>query len=100
MGYYSRFEISTDPQLPGKNVSEDYEVVLEKDGSYQLYDSKWYDYKKEILKFSRENPNSLITVHRYGEEPGDIEVSFFKDGCSYDEQLPLFLPKFDKKKLK
>lgn len=101
MGYYSRFEIEQ------KNTNIDYEVIAKKlekvSGGYTfnewngvLYSDdnyKWYDYQKDMKKLSSLYPETIFKVHREGEEAGDIEDTYYKNGklvstVTLDAKLP------------
>ena len=94
MGYYSRFEISTDKKVTVM-ISEDYYMELD-DTSYCESEEtfKWYDYRDDLRAASVKCPGVLFTLYRTGEEGGDIEWAFYRDGKSYsycpDKKAPPF----------
>ena len=88
MGYYSRFEISTDKRVT-VTLSEDYHMAFDDEKYCESEDVfKWYDYKEDILVASFKCPGVLFTLYRTGEEGGDIEWAFFLDGKSYTAEPP------------
>lgn len=101
MGYYSSFEISTEPPICNVTLSEPYEIVTD-DSGFALSDDviKWYDYRSNMLTVSKLHPQSLLIVDRVGEESPDIERSFFKDGKCYSEKLEYTPPDFDPSRMK
>ncbi len=102
MGYYSRFEI-TQPKNPVEDTEELFALLENISGGY-TFDSegepednyKWYDYQKDMKSLSTSYPKTLFKVHREGEEAGDIEDTYYKNGkLVHTETLNKELPEPD-----
>ena len=101
MGNYSEFTISTNPPACNVHINDGYRVTTDAGGSYEYDDTmKWYDWKDDIKSVSKLHPATVWTVQRNGEETGDMERAYFKDGKFYSEKLEYVPPTFDESKLK
>ena len=88
MGYYSRFEITTDKRVT-VTLSEDYYMSFDDEKHCESDDVfKWYSADEDIKAASVKCPGVLFTLYRTGEEGGDIEWSFYRDGKSYTAENP------------
>lgn len=91
MGYYSRYSLEVkgehkdafDVDFEADKVQCEYgdlSTVLDYDG-YSFSDScKWYGWREDMNKISLDYPNTLFVVKREGEESGDIEKGYFRNG--------------------
>ncbi len=101
MGNYSEFEIHTDPPACNVLINKGYCVTTDGGGFYEYEDTmKWYDWKKDIMAVSKLHPATVWTVQRNGEQTGDMERAYFKNGKHYSEKLEYVPPAFDESKLK
>ena len=99
MGYYSRFEISQ-PEKPVEDTEALFKSLTEISGGYTFDDEgnsednyKWYDYQKDMAQLSKLHPDTVFKVHREGEEAGDIEDTYYKNGkLVHTEALKVELP--------
>lgn len=55
----------------------------------------WCDWKEDMRALSTRNPGILFTVHRKGEDSGDIEVGYFLNGCYQGGMAELRVPAID-----
>lgn len=82
MGYRSNFLIKT--KIPKEKLYEHIRYNLystsDTDFDFSIYDAKWYECDSDMIQLSKEYPDELIIVRRYGEEIDDIEHMFFKNG--------------------
>src|SRR5690242_16095240 len=98
MGYYSRFELDTHDD----NVCIDHEDEI---GSFVDYigifeeDVKWYEWVNDMKKYSLQYPEIMFQVQRTGEENGDIEVGYFKNGKVQLTKAVFTFDPFDENKL-
>lgn len=111
MGYNSSFNLRVDDKhddimefcklwFDDKSHSDDYKFrfvarALEPYGC----DGKWYEYKEYITSISTSFPTVLFQVIRYGEENGDIEKSYFRNGKSWSTKVIMLFEEFDEGKL-
>jgi hypothetical protein len=102
MGYYSHFEI-TQPKNPITDTETLFSKLEDISGGYTFDDEgrgedcyKWYDYKKDMQQLSILYPDTIFKVHREGEESGDIEDTYYKNGkLIHTETLNADLPQPD-----
>lgn len=56
----------------------------------------WYESKKDLCEFSKTRPTLVFKLHREGEESGDMEHVYFKNGklqiCKIVMSFGLFKP--------
>ena len=82
MSYYSRFDLIRPCPVPDE-VSQ-----WLKQQEYPLCDlwdgfqapAKWYECKDEMLALSIRFPTVRFRLDRYGEEQGDVERMYFRNG--------------------
>lgn len=83
MGYYSRYELKAEPwpEALGQVIADHEEAsyALSPDGK-SFDSSKWYDHVRDMSAVSRRFPGVLFTLRKEGEQPGDISISYFRDG--------------------
>lgn len=94
MGYYTRYDISENPD-------EIQEAINLKSGYTRVDDDsiKWYDCEKDMREVSLNFPNQLLTVSGEGEESGDIWKGYFKDGKGFISKAKLVFEDFEESKL-
>lgn len=90
MGYYSNFQISkhsstpiTDSEQERLDAITQYEFFLS-GGELELDDAKWYDWAKDMTKFSKEYPEEIWCVRIDGEEADDLSMQYFCNGKHQD----------------
>lgn len=74
MSYESDYTIEASVDVLKKLYAENALARLAEEGQ-----AVWYEYKAELVDFSKKVPGELITVTRIG-RPGDYERSYFMDG--------------------
>lgn len=92
MGYYTRFEISTQPAS-----DEVVDAVKEISGYQYVFDDecKWYDHEDNCKTVSKMYPEVLIELSGEGEESGDIWKKYFLNGKMQICKAMLTFPKFN-----
>lgn len=60
---------------------------------------KWYNYKEDMIAFSKRFPDILFELTGYGEESEDIWIAWFKNGSYYRENAKIIMPVFEEVKL-
>ena len=92
MGYNSYFELTSEPpldKLPELMLDE----IADYDWRYYSPEDftedriffgfqKWYDYEIDLKEFSLSFPDILFILDRRGEDAGDLEKSYYKNGKS------------------
>lgn len=109
MGHYSYFELDIEAPFDWEsdhtdiirdfhkqNVHADY--AIDEDGD-SVQSTKWYEYKKDFVAFSSRYPDIIFIVTRKGEESGDIEKSYFKNGRQWSTKAKIVFDEFDESKL-
>ena len=102
MGYYSRFTVK---QVAGtlvhsgviadelQKISNGYTFDYDGTGDDEY---KWYNYQKDMITLSNLHKDCIFRVHREGEESGDIEDTYYKNGkIVHTERLNSKLPEPD-----
>jgi hypothetical protein len=88
MGYYTeyRFEVLNnagyeDGELIDalRESSEDAFDALDNDGNTHQ-DTKWYEWKEDLVKFSEHYPEAVFCLHGVGENSDDIWRAFIQNG--------------------
>ena len=109
MGYYTRFELSVD--IPDHIETTETDIIsnfrLENenaeyaidDNGCTIQETKWYEWKDELLEFSKKYPECLFTMRGEGEESGDIWKAYVKNGKIQYTQAKLVFANFDESKL-
>lgn len=121
MGYFSDFEfwinkkeLSLKQQVEVLDfIENDSELSIITDGIYlskykdenaykdwpedfNIYEKKWYKYKDDLLRLSKQFPYLKIEVERSGEETADVEKTWFYNGQMQTSKVRFV---FDKNKL-
>ena len=97
MGYYTRFELT----IKSGGVSTDYEKEIEETTGASFGDEiKWYNWKEEMLEYSKKHPKVLFLLDGEGEESCDIWKAYFKNGKMFHTFAKLVFEEFSKDKLK
>jgi hypothetical protein len=60
----------------------------------------WYGYRTDLKDFSRLYPDLLFTLHRAGEENGDLVNVYFSDGRIQECKAVFSYPPYDPAQLK
>ena len=95
MGYYTRFDISSNSQEVINTINE-----VSGYGDVESDEIKWYHHKDHCITVSKMFPHELITVEGVGEEQGDQWKAYYKNGkMQHCKALITFEP-FDESKLK
>lgn len=97
MGYYTRYDISENPQT----VQE----AIEQKSQYSFYSGqtnavKWYDWEEHCLEVSKGFPSLVIKVEGDGEEQGDQWKAYIKNGKIQIAKAVVIFEEFDETKLK
>lgn len=106
MGYYTNYEVNI-MNIPEEKYSEikneiwniiGYDADNEGETSHMIFsfESKWYDYEKDMLQFTEKYPDVLVEILGEGEESGDIWKARFRNGESERVSAQIFLPAFRK----
>lgn len=96
MGYYTRYDISENPQTV--------QQAIEEKSQYSFYGGqtdtvKWYDWKEHCLEVSKDFPNLVIKVEGDGEEQGDQWKAYIKNGKIQIAKAVVTFEEFDEAKL-
>lgn len=103
MGYSTRFTVTI---LDGADLSEGVRDWMLKNSEWKYRDSstyrgeygvKWYDYERDMCRFSKTMPGIVIVVHGQGED--DAWKMYVKDGLRQKERRVCYYNKFDANKL-
>ena|ERR1035437_4084826 len=99
MGYNTSFSIKAKPKIIQDLITsnEDAGDALNKDGTTKE-EVKWYDYNKDLLKFSKKYPEEVIQLDGTGED-GELYRSYYLNGKVQDAEPEIVYPEFDKTKL-
>lgn len=95
MGYYTRFNISTN--------NDDIKEALNEISGYGDVESdhiKWYSCQEDMIKVSLMFPDKVIKVSGEGEDSGDIWTRYAKNGKVQYEQAQIVVAPYDESKLK
>lgn len=78
MGYYTHYSIeqASDQAADTLRARSGYAW----DDEYDLYEAKWYVWKKDLEATSLDFPEEVIILEGKGEEPGDIWKAYAKGG--------------------
>lgn len=114
MGYYSRFNFYEAHEYKGQMFQEEFsdEVISflndNKDENSDWEDllfameesCKFYECERVMCALSEEFPDKLFNVYREGEESGDIESSYYKNGKTVTYKPQFVWPEFKEEDLK
>lgn len=113
MGYYTDHNLTVYELIDGKLVEMDdpTEIIaklrdtcenakysLNDDGIYKQ-ETKWYDSREDMIKFSKLYPDKVFQLHGVGEESEDMWDEYYKDGKFQDCGAIIKFPSFDINKL-
>jgi len=109
MGYYSNYSIKIyDGNIESiieylenhkeESFTSNMLYALEEFGGYGEA-CKWYDYHKDMIEFSLVFPNVLFELYREGEESGDIEKSYYRNGKSQVCKARIVFEEYDERKM-
>jgi hypothetical protein len=76
------------------------EILKHDDMKYAISDhceSKWYEYKDDMKKFSKLFPEVLFKLHGEGEEQGDIWDAYFLNGKWQEHKARIVIDEYDQK---
>lgn len=106
MGYYTTFELEildigseNLDQIRKTFVSEGYEMRAAEILDERTDDLKWYDHDDDMRKFSSFFPTAVFKLSGYGEEAGDVWVTYYHGGKMHDAHTEIVHEDFDPKKL-
>ncbi len=95
MGYRTKYNLTIFDKKTYEVIS-DLEIIEKIEDFYKVSlddECKWYDHITDMTKFSKKYPKFYFYFSNYGENPGDIWISLFHNGKSYEASLePLFPP--------
>jgi len=100
MGYITQFKLKVVP-MSNNLLKEGILDITIKD-LMEGIESKWYDYKDDMLLLSKQHPDHLFILDGYGEDNWDIWRAFYKNGKTYTWRLNkvILLPEFDESLMK
>lgn len=99
MGYYSYYLLEAEGENEEAFYNDMQEDIVVLDNYSTLRDvveyedmayndsCKWYDFKEDMEKISKEYPNTLFTIYRSGEETSDMERVYFRNG-KFEADIP------------
>jgi len=61
--------------------------------------TKWYDYRQDMIEFSKRFPDVLFRLHGEGEEGGDLWDEYYKNGQYQHCPVRMEYDDFDENKL-
>lgn len=106
MGYYTRFEITMNPEqdanrkteimraIAAKIYEEDPSNISDNNANWCLCDElKWYDYEKDMLEISKQFPDIIFILYGEGEEGGDLWRKYFANGEYEEAYAEIVYPK-------
>lgn len=105
MGYNSRFSVDIDvPKKDIRRVAIATEIVYGDVPLRELFNGgapvwKWYDFDEDMRRVSAAHPGVLFTLTRNGEDDGDFERVFYRDGKAQTVRGVVHYPDFDPAKL-
>jgi len=108
MGYYTDYELIVDPysvwhECPtcGHTSFINHQENLCKYIGYDPFEQacKWYDWKVDMIAYSKKFPEFIFTLHGEGEESGDIWTAYFMGGKVQVEKAQVQIGGFDPDKL-
>ena len=114
MGYYSYFRFNTiDENKWTKELEMEVDVIKFLNDNKDEYDGyedmlyaidgdhcKFYNVSEVMNKLSKEFPDKIFMIDREGEEYGDVERIYYKNGYMQSTQAILSYEPYDKTKLK
>lgn len=112
MGYETKFELTICPQV--EDAADEVFVFLRDNVAFEgdvqrrmtfnqdvfEFESKWYDYDKDMLALSSRFPGVLFKLHGAGEDQGDLWDHYFLGGRVQRCPAKITYESFDPRKLK
>lgn len=101
MGYYTTYEVSTEPRMRGEEQHR-FRVRFKEQTDYHidnLQDIKWYNHEDDMRRLSQEFPNHLLILSGEGEESGDIWRHYYLNGKVQKVKAVITYEQFDHSKL-
>ena len=103
MGYYIDFFLTTnDLDVDDETFINELNEVTGYDwySELSLGEAKWYNWQEDMVKISRNHPNTFFVLEGDGEEKGDQWKAYIKNGkMQVCEAIITFEP-FDESKMK
>ena len=110
MGYYTRYELNTKPELSPeqeKEISQELKKLLYHDEDLEVEDfqdvlseeMKWYEHQQDMVKISSKYPDILFELTGEGEESEDLWIEYHKNGKFYYERARIIYDEFNEEKL-
>ena len=102
MGYYTDFDLTIAPGPP-QSVRDSMSNKLREITDWgvediiahgEFYDTKWYDYREDMIKLSESFPEYKFILNGHGEEKDDIWRAWFSNGKSYSVKAQIVWPDF------
>jgi hypothetical protein len=108
MGYLSQYSLTWTPTSDAITIAVARAIKADEHGAGWALDwdgstkdaCKWYEWEYDMRNLSSEVPGVTFTLQREGEEPGDLERGFFRDGHGYTERAAIIWPEVDEDRLK
>jgi hypothetical protein len=109
MGYSTYFQLETSDEgeytecpTCGNKVVIDHRYGIRKYlDDYDPFEeqTRWYEWREDMTKYSKLHPDVLFTVSGEGEESGDIWKAYIKNGQIQEETAKIQIAAFDPDKL-
>ena len=110
MGYYTKFTLDYILPEPNRELRALVELALERDGTCTYGNlgmflegrsdtCKWYEYRTDMIRFSKEFPDVIFSLQGEGEESGDLWIEYFKGGLTQVCRGKVVYPEYDESKL-
>lgn len=108
MGYYSDFEISIKENKGSMSIQEinkNIKEFIENEVGYyasglNVFDAKWYSWEEDLKRLTEELNDVVIEVERTGEESGDLQRNYFKNGKMQECIPEIVYENFDESKMR
>ena len=112
MGYYTKFTLDYElPENSHASLRFLVDQALERDGTCTYgkigifidgnggEPCKWYEYRSDMIRFSKEFPDVVFSLKGEGEESGDLWIEYFKGGLTQVCRGEVVYPEYDESKL-
>lgn len=98
MGYITRYSINTVPYEPVVEL-----IIANDDDLWPIHEDaepcKWYQHEEDMVRFSKEYPDTVFELTGEGEDAGDLWRKYFKNGKVQVCDAIITYPPFDESKL-
>ena len=100
MGYLTIFNLNI---IEGDDETNHIAAIGEISGYEEQWEGdsiKWYNYEKDMLKYSKLYPDTVFQITGYGEEQGDIWADYYKNGKVQKTKAEIVFNDYNELKLK